>query len=188
MNVVKCKASILIAIINNFWHSSPPREEDMLDMAPLLQENSRLGCQIVLSKELEGAAFTLPKITRNFYVDGHVPKPHWELQTPWLDLSPLLRWQRPQRAQWDSGQRKKKEEMAQRVRRWGYGRNWAKWVRLKHLATISFASEIQRWIKLSLIHGTEGCWEKGSSIPNSSFLTSWRKPKRFMERQDVPMQ
>lgn len=139
MNVVKCKASILIAIINNFWHSSPPREEDMLDMAPLLQENSRLGCQIVLSKELEGAAFTLPKITRNFYVDGHVPKPHWELQTPWLDLSQLLRWQRPQRAQWDSGQRKKKEEMAQRVRRWGYGRNWAKWVRLKHLATISFA-------------------------------------------------
>ncbi|XP_077185890.1 ferredoxin-2, mitochondrial [Paroedura picta] len=52
------------------------REEDMLDMAPLLQENSRLGCQIILCKELEGAEFTLPKITRNFYVDGHVPKPH----------------------------------------------------------------------------------------------------------------
>ncbi|XP_061278103.1 ferredoxin-2, mitochondrial isoform X1 [Bos javanicus] len=56
----------------------PPdeREDDMLDMAPLLQENSRLGCQIVLTPELEGAEFTLPKITRNFYVDGHVPKPH----------------------------------------------------------------------------------------------------------------
>ncbi|XP_074240746.1 ferredoxin-2, mitochondrial isoform X1 [Saimiri boliviensis] len=56
----------------------PPeeREDDMLDMAPLLQENSRLGCQIVLTRELEGAEFTLPKITRNFYVDGHVPKPH----------------------------------------------------------------------------------------------------------------
>ncbi|XP_069483009.1 ferredoxin-2, mitochondrial isoform X3 [Ambystoma mexicanum] len=54
----------------------PHREEDMLDMAPLLQENSRLGCQVILSKELEGAVFTLPKITRNFYVDGHVPKPH----------------------------------------------------------------------------------------------------------------
>ncbi|XP_030047767.1 ferredoxin-2, mitochondrial isoform X1 [Microcaecilia unicolor] len=52
------------------------REEDMLDMAPLLQENSRLGCQIILTKELDGAEFTLPKITRNFYVDGHVPKPH----------------------------------------------------------------------------------------------------------------
>ncbi|XP_036702560.1 ferredoxin-2, mitochondrial isoform X2 [Balaenoptera musculus] len=56
----------------------PPdeREDDMLDMAPLLQENSRLGCQIVLTPALEGAEFTLPKITRNFYVDGHVPKPH----------------------------------------------------------------------------------------------------------------
>ncbi|XP_043845155.1 ferredoxin-2, mitochondrial isoform X3 [Dromiciops gliroides] len=56
----------------------PPdeREDDMLDMAPQLQENSRLGCQIILTKELEGAQFTLPKITRNFYVDGHVPKPH----------------------------------------------------------------------------------------------------------------
>ncbi|XP_019600441.2 ferredoxin-2, mitochondrial isoform X1 [Rhinolophus sinicus] len=56
----------------------PPdeREDDMLDMAPLLQENSRLGCQIILTPELEGAEFTLPKITRNFYVDGHVPKPH----------------------------------------------------------------------------------------------------------------
>ncbi|XP_063312879.1 ferredoxin-2, mitochondrial [Pelobates fuscus] len=52
------------------------REDDMLDMAPLLQENSRLGCQIILTPELNGAVFTLPKVTRNFYVDGHVPKPH----------------------------------------------------------------------------------------------------------------
>ncbi|ERE74705.1 ribonucleoprotein PTB-binding 1-like protein [Cricetulus griseus] len=56
----------------------PPeeREDDMLDMAPLLQENSRLGCQIVLTPELEGVEFALPKVTRNFYVDGHIPKPH----------------------------------------------------------------------------------------------------------------
>ncbi|KAM8960935.1 ferredoxin-2, mitochondrial [Pelodytes ibericus] len=52
------------------------REDDMLDMAPMLQENSRLGCQIIITPELNGAVFTLPKITRNFYVDGHVPKPH----------------------------------------------------------------------------------------------------------------
>ncbi|XP_075594160.1 ferredoxin-2, mitochondrial [Balearica regulorum gibbericeps] len=52
------------------------REEDLLDQAPQLQENSRLGCQIVLGPELEGAHFTLPRVTRNFYVDGHVPKPH----------------------------------------------------------------------------------------------------------------
>ncbi|XP_051241439.1 ferredoxin-2, mitochondrial [Dicentrarchus labrax] len=52
------------------------REDDMLDMAPMLQENSRLGCQIVLTPELDGIELTLPKVTRNFYVDGHVPKPH----------------------------------------------------------------------------------------------------------------
>ncbi|XP_006009125.1 ferredoxin-2, mitochondrial isoform X2 [Latimeria chalumnae] len=52
------------------------REDDMLDMAPLLKETSRLGCQIILTKELDGIELTLPQITRNFYVDGHVPKPH----------------------------------------------------------------------------------------------------------------
>ncbi|XP_073708426.1 ferredoxin-2, mitochondrial [Garra rufa] len=52
------------------------REDDMLDMAPMLQENSRLGCQIILTPELDGMELTLPKVTRNFYVDGHVPKPH----------------------------------------------------------------------------------------------------------------
>ncbi|KAM4643872.1 ferredoxin-2, mitochondrial [Amazona ochrocephala] len=52
------------------------REEDLLDQAPLLQENSRLGCQILLSPALEGARFVLPRLTRNFYVDGHIPKPH----------------------------------------------------------------------------------------------------------------
>lgn len=52
------------------------REDDMLDMAPMLQVNSRLGCQIILTPELDGIELTLPKVTRNFYVDGHVPKHH----------------------------------------------------------------------------------------------------------------
>lgn len=51
-------------------------EEDMLDLATFLRDNSRLGCQIILTKELEGLTLTLPQATRNFYVDGHVPKPH----------------------------------------------------------------------------------------------------------------
>ena len=34
------------------------------------------GCQIRLSKELDGIELTLPKATRNFYVDGHKPTPH----------------------------------------------------------------------------------------------------------------
>lgn len=38
-----------------------------------------LGCQIILTKEMEGMVLTLPKVTRNFYVDGHVPKPHWQI-------------------------------------------------------------------------------------------------------------
>lgn len=51
-------------------------EEDMLDMAPELAENSRLSCQILLNEGIDGITVTLPRITRNFYVDGHVPEPH----------------------------------------------------------------------------------------------------------------
>ncbi|CAF3816268.1 unnamed protein product [Rotaria sp. Silwood1] len=43
-------------------------EEDQLDLAPFLKDNSRL--------DLEGAEFTLPQATRNYYVDGHKPAPH----------------------------------------------------------------------------------------------------------------
>lgn len=35
-------------------------EEDMLDLAFGLEKTSRLGCQIIISKELEGARFRLP--------------------------------------------------------------------------------------------------------------------------------
>lgn len=52
------------------------KEEDLLDLAPFLKDNSRLGCQIILTKELDGIEVHLPKATRNFYVDGHKPKPH----------------------------------------------------------------------------------------------------------------
>lgn len=52
------------------------QEEDLLDLAPFLKENSRLGCQITLTKELDGIVVELPKATRNFYVDGHTPTPH----------------------------------------------------------------------------------------------------------------
>ncbi|XP_042216460.1 adrenodoxin-like protein 1, mitochondrial isoform X1 [Homarus americanus] len=51
-------------------------EEDMLDLAVFLKNNSRLGCQIILTKEHDGMTLTLPQATRNFYVDGHIPKPH----------------------------------------------------------------------------------------------------------------
>ncbi len=41
----------------------------------LISNNS--GCQVILKKDLEGAEFTLPQATRNYYVDGHKPTPHW---------------------------------------------------------------------------------------------------------------
>ena len=51
-------------------------EEDMLDMAFGLTETSRLGCQVTVREEMDGMTVTMPKATRNFYVDGHVPQPH----------------------------------------------------------------------------------------------------------------
>ena len=40
-------------------------EADMLDLAFGLTETSRLGCQIKMSKELDGLVVRLPKMTRN---------------------------------------------------------------------------------------------------------------------------
>ncbi|KAL2643710.1 hypothetical protein R1flu_011297 [Riccia fluitans] len=51
-------------------------ENDMLDLAFGLTETSRLGCQVIAQKELAGLRLALPAATRNFAVDGHVPKPH----------------------------------------------------------------------------------------------------------------
>jgi 2Fe-2S ferredoxin len=43
-------------------------EEDMLDLAFGLTQTSRLGCQIIMSEELDGLRVTLPKATRNMQV------------------------------------------------------------------------------------------------------------------------
>ncbi|HEY7990640.1 MAG TPA: ferredoxin family 2Fe-2S iron-sulfur cluster binding protein [Stellaceae bacterium] len=40
-------------------------EEDMLDLAFGLTKTSRLGCQIVMTEELDGLTVTLPAATRN---------------------------------------------------------------------------------------------------------------------------
>ena len=47
-------------------------ENDMLDMAFGLSETSRLGCQVRLTRELDGMTATLPAATRNMFVDGEV--------------------------------------------------------------------------------------------------------------------
>lgn len=79
-----CEASLActtchVYVNDNYLDKLPEateKEDDLLDMAPFLKENSRLGCQILLTKELNGLELTLPAATRNFYVDGHKPKPH----------------------------------------------------------------------------------------------------------------
>jgi ferredoxin-2, mitochondrial len=51
-------------------------EDDMLDQAFGLTPTSRLGCQIIIHKGLDGIHVELPPHTRNFAVDGHFNKPH----------------------------------------------------------------------------------------------------------------
>ncbi|CAK9818731.1 Adrenodoxin-like protein 1, mitochondrial [Anthophora plagiata] len=79
-----CEASLACTTCHLYVHhdytdklpTAEEKEEDLLDLAPFLKENSRLGCQIILTKELDGIEFQLPQATRNFYVDGHTPAPH----------------------------------------------------------------------------------------------------------------
>ncbi|EJD52033.1 ferredoxin [Auricularia subglabra TFB-10046 SS5] len=51
-------------------------ENDMLDMAFGLTDTSRLGCQVKLTRELDGIVATLPAATRNMFVDGAKPTKH----------------------------------------------------------------------------------------------------------------
>lgn len=51
-------------------------ENDMLDMAFGLSDTSRLGCQVRLTRELDGMTATLPTATRNMFVDGKKPTRH----------------------------------------------------------------------------------------------------------------
>ncbi|CAB4443011.1 unnamed protein product [Rhizophagus irregularis] len=45
-------------------------ENDMLDLAFGLTETSRLGCQIVMRKDLDGITVTIPSATRNMRLEG----------------------------------------------------------------------------------------------------------------------
>ncbi len=56
-------------IVDSDWYArldeASEDEEDMLDLAPGLRRTSRLGCQIVISEELDGLVVSLPGATRN---------------------------------------------------------------------------------------------------------------------------
>jgi len=45
-------------------------EEDMLDLAFGLTRTSRLGCQIIVTEDMEGSRVSLPAATRNIMLDG----------------------------------------------------------------------------------------------------------------------
>ncbi len=50
----------------NLLKDPSEEEEDMLDLAFGLTPTSRLGCQIVMTKELDGLTLIVPQETRNF--------------------------------------------------------------------------------------------------------------------------
>ncbi len=45
-------------------------EEDMLDLAFGLTHTSRLGCQIIITPQLDGLVVSLPSATRNMLLEG----------------------------------------------------------------------------------------------------------------------
>jgi len=61
-----------VIVEEGFYEALPEAtedEEDMLDMAFGLTATSRLGCQIILSPEMDGMVLKLPNATRNMMVD-----------------------------------------------------------------------------------------------------------------------
>ena len=56
-------------IVDPEWHEllkdATEDEEDMLDLAFGLTQTSRLGCQIIITEELDGLTVRLPASTRN---------------------------------------------------------------------------------------------------------------------------
>eukprot|EP00249_Psilotum_nudum_P013852 c24548_g1_i1 orf=556-1434(-) len=74
-----CSTCHVIVMDDEYYRrlSEPTDEEnDMLDLAFGLTEMSRLGCQVIAKPDLDGMRLALPAATRNFAVDGYVPKPH----------------------------------------------------------------------------------------------------------------
>nr|ACF82187.1 unknown [Zea mays]ACN25473.1 unknown [Zea mays]ACR33925.1 unknown [Zea mays] len=71
-----CHVIVMDVKYYNKLEDPADEENDMLDLAFGLTETSRLGCQVIAKPELDGMRLALPVATRNFAVDGYVPKPH----------------------------------------------------------------------------------------------------------------
>ncbi|HQS83584.1 MAG: 2Fe-2S ferredoxin [Alphaproteobacteria bacterium 16-39-46] len=59
-------------VIDSDWYGKLPEasedEEDMLDLAFGLTPTSRLGCQIIITDELDGLTLTVPAASRNMMI------------------------------------------------------------------------------------------------------------------------
>ncbi len=72
-----CEASLACStchvIIDSMYFNklkkASDEEEDMLDLAFGLTPHSRLSCQVILTKELDGITVRLPSATRNLLLD-----------------------------------------------------------------------------------------------------------------------
>ncbi|CAL0306931.1 unnamed protein product [Lupinus luteus] len=71
-----CHVIVMDVEYYNKLEDATDEENDMLDLAFGLSETSRLGCQVIAKPELDGIRLAIPAATRNFAVDGYVPKPH----------------------------------------------------------------------------------------------------------------
>lgn len=66
-----CEGSLACAtchvVVDEAWwdklKSAAEEEEDMLDMAFGLEKTSRLGCQIIMTEELDGLVVRLPRLS-----------------------------------------------------------------------------------------------------------------------------
>lgn len=72
---IACSTCHVILDEDTFYKLEEPGddENDMLDLAFGLTDTSRLGCQVKVSKDMDGIAVQLPSATRNMYVDGAKP-------------------------------------------------------------------------------------------------------------------
>ncbi|XP_004508029.1 uncharacterized protein [Cicer arietinum] len=71
-----CHVIVMDVEYYNKLEDPTDEENDMLDLAFGLTETSRLGCQVIATPELDGVRLAIHAATRNFAVDGYVPKPH----------------------------------------------------------------------------------------------------------------
>lgn len=72
-----CSTCHVIVLDESYYDEMPEPEDDendMLDLAFGLTETSRLGCQVVMTKKLDGLKVKLPSMTRNLQASDFNPK------------------------------------------------------------------------------------------------------------------